>query len=170
MKVEVLLEAGVDQVYEQIAVMERRLQWDSLVLRAHVQKVIDEHNSLVYLAMRPVAFGQRAHDYALLQSTRKDSEDGYIVASRSVRTTEIPPAPGLNRGAVLPSGFLLEAVESIASLNAPSKKNGMATKLTYALQMPPLKGITGNFVRVSVSIPPLFLLLPCLAFLAPSLE
>ena len=134
LKVEVHLNASAETVFEHVSKLERRLQWDNLLARgSRVHQQIDETSALLYLVMKPVMVGQRSHDYVLLQSTRKDEKEGYIVASRSVIAGELPPVSGLNRGAVLPSGFVV----------CP-ESNGRCL-LTYVIQMPPLKGISGSF-------------------------
>ena len=156
-KAEVHLSAPAETVFEHVSKLERRLQWDSLMGQGcKIHQQIDETNSLLYLVMKPIMLGQRAHDYVLLQSTRKDEKDGYIVASRSVITGELPPVAGLNRGAVLPSGFVVSPAGDRSSC-----------VLTYVVQMPPLKGISGSFqksvlAKVSSAMVQRFVRLQCL--------
>ena len=156
-KAEVHLSAPAETVFEHVSKLERRLQWDCLMGQGcKIHQQIDETNSLLYLVMKPIMLGQRAHDYVLLQSTRKDEKDGYIVASRSVITGELPPVAGLNRGAVLPSGFVVSPAGDRSSC-----------VLTYVVQMPPLKGISGSFqksvlAKVSSAMVQRFVRLQCL--------
>ena len=75
---------------------------------------LDEHTSLTYLLAPPLARGFGKSDYALMQSWQKDDDDGYVIASRSVVSDQVPSVPGVNRNSVLPSGFLLEPVNAHA--------------------------------------------------------
>ena len=115
-------------------------------------QVLDSNNSLLYFVMRPVTRAMKASDFSLLQSWKKDEQDGYLVASRSVITDELPPTPGLRRGAVLPSGFLLEAVDAVTHLPVPPGSAGASTRLTYVVQMAPLKGVTGAFQETFLAV------------------
>ena len=155
LRVTMLVGAPVDAALAAVADMEQRLQWDSLLETGRVHATLDESNQLVHLAMRPIAWGLRRHDYALLQSTRRNADGSCVVASRSVTDAGIPPVKGVRRGVVLPSGFLIEptptAPPSASPADAAASAGGGAdgadsaprTRVTYIVQMAEQRDITG---------------------------
>jgi hypothetical protein len=64
-------------------------------------------------------------DFAMLVSRRIEDDGSFVVASRSVSTSMVPPEPTMQRGSVLPSGFLISpasggsAVTYILQLTSP---------------------------------------------------
>ena len=76
-----------------------------------------------------------------MQSWQKDEEDGYVIASRSVVSDQVPSVPGVNRTSVLPSGFLLEPVNAHANATVPVTpgRQGASTRLIYVAQITPKK-------------------------------
>ena len=144
MKVEVLVHAPVEEVFAAVSDYTKRVEWDSLMARGHVHAQLDAQSSINYLVMKPLARGMQSHDYALLQSWQKDDKDGYVVASRSVIHDDLPPVAGLSRGAVLPSGFLLDAIDAQTNQPVSPTRAGASTRLIYVAQMALAKGITGQ--------------------------
>ena len=144
-KVIAIVHAPITEVFTAVSDYTERVKWDSIMASGHVHRQLDEHSSINYLVVNPLARGVHASDYALVQSWQKDDQDGYVIASRSVITNELPPVHGLKRGTLLPSGFLLEAIDTATSLPVSPTRDGdgASTRLTYVAQMPLTKGITG---------------------------
>jgi hypothetical protein len=95
------------------------------------------------------ARGLRAADFALLQSWKRDENDGYVVASRSVLVDDLPPTRGHKRGDVLPSGFLLEAADADTSERVSLRHEGACTRLVYVAQME-LTGLLTGALRSTI--------------------
>ena len=76
-----------------------------------------------------------------------------LVASRSVLTDELPTVAGLTRGAVLPSGFLLEPVNAHANATVPVTpgRQGASTRLIYVAQITPKKYLPVSRIRAAAS-------------------
>lgn len=171
--------APAAEVIRAVSDLPSRLQWDPMLTGGTVHKQLDEANTLINIVVKPLARGMRPSDYVLLQSCQagdaageggtgaadaagSQHTNGYIVASRSVVADDLPPTAGLHRGAVLPSGFLIEPADP-QTLAPLSERRGAAqesaggtnaggggapvTRLTYVAQMAPLRGITGMAFR-----------------------
>ena len=145
-KAEAIIHAPVTTVFDAVSDYEKRVEWDPLMEKgSKVIEKLDEHTSLTYLLAPPLARGFGKSDYALMQSWQKDEEDGYVIASRSVVSDQVPSVPGVNRNSVLPSGFLLEPVNAHANATVPVTpgRQGASTRLIYVVQITPKKGLTG---------------------------
>lgn len=124
--------AGAEDLFKLISNVSERQRWDSILHEGTVHKQLDDKNALVRLKMKPVVSMATPHDYALLQSWRQNDDGSYIVASRSIVTDEMPKVKGVARGAVLPSGFLIEPAPPEDGDVRPRTVRGVRTiKPTY---------------------------------------
>ncbi len=133
LKASAVVQASAASTFAAVTDLAQRVRWDSLLDSGTVHRTLDEKNALVYFKMKPIVSGGRPHDYTLLQSWRVQDDGSYVIASRSVVTPELPPVRGCTRGAVLPSGFQLEPLDTAR------------TRVTYIVQMEQQRGITGAF-------------------------
>ena len=108
------------RVFELLSNAGRSSEWDlqfrsgELVRRLDVEGCGEQAgNALLHVVFEPLSAGRggavtKPHDYSLLQSWRREGEACYIIASRSVQLDEVPERAEYERGAVLPSGWMVQ--------------------------------------------------------------
>ena len=108
------------RVFELLSNAGRRSEWDlqfrwgELVRRLDVEGCGEQAgNALLHVVFEPLSVGRggavtKPHDYSLLQSWRREGEGCYIIASRSVQLDEVPEREEYERGAILPSGWMVQ--------------------------------------------------------------
>ena len=108
------------RVFELLSNAGRRSEWDlqfrsgELVRRLDVEGCGEQAgNALLHVVFEPLSVGRggavtKPHDYSLLQSWRREGEGCYIIASRSVQLDEVPERVDYERGAILPSGWMVQ--------------------------------------------------------------
>jgi len=118
LKVSAIFRTDAHSLFTLVSDIGMRQRWDSIMDEGRVHKRLDENNALIHLKMKSLIPMGKPHDYTMLQSWRRNDDGSYIIASRSIVTEEMPPVRGVRRGAVLPSGFLIEPVDPGAEAEA----------------------------------------------------
>jgi len=90
---------------------ELRKQWDTLLQDLKVVEEIDECNDIAHASFG----GNDVHDLCVLRSWRTPelgfSDNQYLLSSRSVLHPKAPEKEGIERGNILPSGFIVNNVD-----------------------------------------------------------
>jgi len=108
-KMEGTIDAPAKYVFDLLVDVSKRKLIDPNVVEYSLKKQISPEVQIVYQAQQSLAMMVTARDVSIARLIRKEAEDLYVVAARSVTTDLIPPNDNYVRAEVQVSGWLIQA-------------------------------------------------------------
>lgn len=141
--------------YDMLRDTGQRKQWDPTCLEIKHKEAVGDEVELVHMIMatpRPGPAGKDAtttqRDVVLLRAWREDNNTGsFVVASRSVRDDSKPASPGVERGQLLPTGYICAETPGTGGEMTDLTFVGQFDYATFEFARPHLVTIFQSFKR-----------------------
>ncbi|NXV75696.1 ACO12 thioesterase, partial [Atlantisia rogersi] len=106
LKVEMQVEIPSHVAFSLLSDFTLRQQWDKHILTCEVLQAVSEDEKIYYITSAPMT-GHKPRDFVILVSQRQPCKpsEPYIVATKSVTLTSMPPSSKYCRSEILSSGF-----------------------------------------------------------------